>query len=256
MKHSQIAAQLYTVRRMTQTPHDFSATIRKIRAIGYSAVELSGVGAIPVEEMRRILDGEGVVCCASHEPEEQLFREPEKVVERLQTLRCGIAVLAWPGDRRFDDARAVGELAAQLNRAGAWLAKAGFRLAYHHHHMELVRLGHETALEFLFGQTDPRRVAVELDTYWLQYGGANPAVWCRKMAGRLVVLHLKDYAVTPNRQVTFAEVGAGNLDWREILSQAEGAGCEWFAVEQDECAGDPFDSLRRSYEYLARFVNA
>jgi sugar phosphate isomerase/epimerase len=250
MRLEQVAAQLYTVRRATQTPRDFAETIRKLRAIGYPAVELSGLGPMPEKEIRRALDSEGMVCCASHEAEDLLFQAPARVVERLHLFGCKTAVLAWPGDRTFGDGRVVSDLAEKLNRAGAYLMKEGFRLAYHHHHMELTRLGRQTALEFLFERTDPRCVAAELDTYWLQYGGVNPAAWCRRMAGRLTVLHLKDYAVTSDRRVTFAEVGAGNLDWEEILAAADEAGCEWFAVEQDECAADPFDALRLSFEYL------
>jgi hypothetical protein len=27
-------------------------------------------------------------------------------------------------------------------------------------------------------------------------------------------------------------------------------GCAWFIVEQDTCPGDPFDSLRQSFDYI------
>lgn len=255
MKREQIAAQLYTVRQHTQTEKDFARTIHCLKAMGYTTVEMSGVGPIEPQRLRRILDDEGVTCCASHESEELLFGEADRVVERLQVLGCRIAVYAWPGERRrFDDRETVSSLIENLNRAGERLARAGVRLAYHHHHIELIRLGDQTALDALFAETDPRHVGAELDTYWLQYGGVNPAAWCRKMRGRLLVLHLKDYAVTADRRVAFAEVGAGNLEWREILTAADEAGCQWYAVEQDECPGDPFTSMQRSYEYLVRQI--
>lgn len=251
MKRDHIAAQLYTVRKHTQTQKDFARTIHILKSIGYTTFELSGVGPLEAQAIRRILDDEGVTLCATHEPEDLLFGETERVVERLQILGCRYAVFSWPGERRrFDDLSTVLSLAESLNRAGECLARSGFHLLYHHHHMELTRLGERTALDILFGATDPQFLGAELDTYWLQYGGANPAAWCRKMGGRLRVLHLKDYAVTPDRRIAFAEVGAGNLDWDEILSAAEEGGCEWFAVEQDECASDPFVSLQRSYDYL------
>lgn len=255
MKREQIAAQLYTVRQHTQAEKDFARAIHCLKAIGYKTIEMSGVGPIEPQCIRRILDDEGVTCCASHESEELLFGDTERVAERLHTMGCRIAVYAWPGEqRRFDDRETVSALIENLNRGGERLARAGFRLAYHHHHMELTRLGDKTALDVLFAETDPRYVGAELDTYWLQYGGANPVAWCRKMRGRLLVLHLKDYAVTSDRRVAFAEVGAGNLDWRDILAAADEAGCQWFAVEQDECPGDPFTSMQRSYEYLVKQI--
>ena len=48
----------------------------------------------------------------------------------------------------------------------------------------------------------------------------------------------------------FAEVGRGNLNIPEILSAAEAAGCKWFIVEQDTCPSDPFECIKRSFDYL------
>ena len=43
MPDNQLAAQLYTVREFTQTPAGFAASMRKVREIGYRAVQLSSV---------------------------------------------------------------------------------------------------------------------------------------------------------------------------------------------------------------------
>jgi sugar phosphate isomerase/epimerase len=43
---------------------------------------------------------------------------------------------------------------------------------------------------------------------------------------------------------------AGNLDWRAIVREADAAGCEWYMVEQDMCPGDPFASLKQSFDYI------
>ena len=50
-----------------------------------------------------------------------------------------------------------------------------------------------------------------------------------------------------------APVGEGNLDWDGIIPACVAAGVEWYAVEQDDYLSDPFDCLRSSYEYLAKF---
>jgi sugar phosphate isomerase/epimerase len=48
-----------------------------------------------------------------------------------------------------------------------------------------------------------------------------------------------------------AEVGEGNLNWPGILAACKEANVEWYAVEQDICPGDPFESLAISYRNLA-----
>ena len=42
------------------------------------------------------------------------------------------------------------------------------------------------------------------------------------------------------------------MDFDAILSAAESAGTRYAFVEQDDCYGaDPFDCLKKSYDYLA-----
>jgi len=46
-------------------------------------------------------------------------------------------------------------------------------------------------------------------------------------------------------------VGEGNINFDRVFAKAEAGGTEYMLVEQDDCNGeDPFDCLRRSYEYL------
>lgn len=250
MKSTQIAAQTYTLRDFIQTPKALGKALHMLRAIGYEAVELSGLGPMPPSEAARALEGEGMTCCASHESEDILFGNTNAVLERMRTLRCPTAVYPWPGDRRFDSLETVRAFASKLNETGRILQEAGIAFCYHNHHMEFARVDGRTALDVLFAETDPVFVKAELDTYWVQFGGGNPVAWCEKLKDRLAVLHMKDYAITADRQVAFAEVGNGNLDWPAIVAAADRAGCRWFAIEQDTCPGSPFDSLRASYEFV------
>ena len=65
---SQIAAQLYTLREFTKTPADIASTLKRVRKIGYEAVQCSALGKIDPKELKNILDGEGLTCCATHTP--------------------------------------------------------------------------------------------------------------------------------------------------------------------------------------------
>jgi sugar phosphate isomerase/epimerase len=109
-------------------------------------------------------------------------------------------------------------------------------------------------LDRIFEEIPANRLVAEIDTYWVQYGGGDPLAWCRKLAGRLPVIHLKDYRVNPDNSVGFCELGRGNLDMPAIVAEAARAGCMWYCVEQDVCPGDPFESIRLSFDYLARAI--
>lgn len=250
MRLDQVAVQFYTVRDFCRTASDLAATARKVRALGYPAVQLSGVGPIDDDEIARIMRGEGLVVCATHEPAAHIRTKPERVVDRLRLLGCRHAAFPFPTGVDVSRREQIDLLIADLERAGAVLAQAGLTLSYHNHAIEFVRVDGRTLLETIFAGTSPQHLAAELDTYWVQYGGGDPLAWCERLAGRLPLIHLKDYGYTAENKPAFAEIGRGNLDFRRIIAAAEKSGCEWFIVEQDTCPGDPFDSLRLSFDFI------
>jgi len=254
MKLNQVALQLYTLRDFLKTPADIAATLKRVRAIGYPAVQLSGMGPIAEEELVKILAGENLVCCATHEPGEEILNKPRQVVERLGKLGCKITAYPWPAGVDFSTLDSVKQFCRQLNAAGKVLHDAGQILCYHNHHIEFRRVSGRTVLEIIFAETDPRYLRGEPDTYWVQHGGGDPVDWCDRLKGRLPIIHLKDYTVLPDNKVTYSEIGNGNLNFKRIIAAAEAAGCQWFCVEQDTCPGDPFESVKQSFDYIRKHL--
>lgn len=252
MKLEQVALTLYTLRNRLKTPEEIESTVRRVREIGYAAVQISGLNwdVISELEMLALCRDNGLTICATHEPADMILESPAKVVDRLRALECKYTAYPYPSDIDFGNAAAVDELIVKLDRAGRILAQAGLVLAYHNHQIEFRKLGQQTILERIFEKTDPAHLQGELDTYWVQYGGADPVRWCRKLKGRLPLLHLKDLAINEKNEVVFAEIGSGNLDFPAITKAAEEGGCEWFIVEQDTCPGDEFESIAMSLEYI------
>lgn len=243
-----IAAQLYTVREFTKTPGDIAKTLHKVKAVGYDAVQLSALGPVDPRELREHADAAQLEICATHVPFDRLRTELDEVVEEHRIWGCDyIALGAAP--KEYRDADGYRRLAPVLSAIGGELADAGITFAYHNHSFELARYDGTTGLEILLGETDPDAVAVEIDTYWIQHGGGDPAAWISWLAGRIPLVHLKDMVVDDGTP-TFAEVGQGNLNWPSILEACRAAGVRWHIVEQDRCAGDPFESLRISRENL------
>ncbi len=254
MKKEKIAVQLYSVRDYCNDAHEIVETLKKIRTIGYRAVELSSVGPLPPHELAKVLDGEGLTCCSTHEDVEELLTDPESVIERLQVLDCRITVYPMPRGQDLSSTEGVKRLSKALNRSGKLFAKAGITLAYHNHNLEFHRLNGKTVFDWLMAETDPKAVAAELDTYWIQAGGADPVEMLGRMKSRVPLVHIKDFGIDTKGKATFEEIGYGNLDWDRILPAAKRAGCRWYVVEQDSDweNADPFQSLKMSLAYLKR----
>lgn len=245
-----LAAQLYTVREFTKTAEGLATTLRKVREIGYTAVQISAIGPIPPAEVRDMVQGEGLAVCNTHIPYDRLRNDLPAVIEEHRLWECRhVAIGSLPPAFRGDGATGYRRFAREADEIGRALREAGLTFSYHNHAFEFARADGGTLLDIIYNETDPARVQAEIDTYWVQFGGGDPAAWIRRMGGRMPVIHLKDMTVQENKQV-MAEVGEGNLNWPAILDACRAAGVEWYAVEQDICQRDPFESLALSYRNL------
>lgn len=248
-----IAAQLYTVRDRMQGRNQLGAVLGRLREIGYAEVEVAGLVAAE-ERFDELLKATGLGACAAHESLERLQRDLDGVASRCARWGCRYLVVpSLPAD--YHSEAGFKRFAAEGQEIAAALRPYGLALAYHNHAFELERFASRTGLDLLFAATPPGVLHAELDTYWLQYAGASPAAWIRNLAGRVPLVHLKDMTVVDGRQVQ-AEVGEGNLDWPAVLAACRDAGTESLVVEQDQCAGDPLDSLAISFRNLTRLLES
>ena len=188
--------------------------------------------------------------CATHEPGDKILNEPQAIVARLKKLDCRITAYPYPSGINLTTLETVKDFCRRLNTAGKVLHEAGQILCYHNHQIEFQRVAGRSVLEIIYAETDQRYLQGEPDTYWVQHGGGDPVAWCERLKGRLPIIHLKDYTVLADNKATYTEIGNGNLNWKKIIAAADAGGCQWFTVEQDTCPGDPFDSLRQSFDYL------
>jgi sugar phosphate isomerase/epimerase len=241
MATSQLAAQLYTVRDFTKTPADISRTMKRIKQLGYDAAQCSGLGPIDPQELKKIADGEGLTICATHTDYGRMRDEPQAVIDEHQLWGCKHAAIGGL-PQEYRNAEGFARFAKEASEVAKRLAEGGLIFSYHNHSFELEKFEGRTGLEILYEESNPKYFNSEIDTYWIQHGGGDPAEWIRKLKGRAHLVHLKDMAMQGHTQL-FVEVGEGNLNWPAILDACKEVGVEWYIVEQDKCQRDAFESL-------------
>ena len=235
-----LAIQLYTLRTI-----DATAALPVLAAQGYEAVELY---ARPDDagELRRRLDDAGLEVCGWHVGLERFDGAFGEVVEQARILSVPRLVVPWaerPPDRAGAEA-----LAERLGALRERVAAAGFPLGYHNHDHELEPLADGTVTLDVLAEVDG--LELELDLGWLWVAGSDPVARLAKHAGRVPLVHAKDFA---DRE-TGVPVGDGAVGYDRIVPAARDAGVEWLIVEQEEHAGDPLASTARSVEALRRLL--
>jgi len=196
-------------------------------------------------------DDLGLTICNTHIGYDLLWNDLDAVIEQHNLWECKhVAIGSMPGPYREAGEEGTRRFAAEASKVGEKLHAAGLTFSYHNHSFELARYNGRSGLEILYSESDPRYLQAEIDTYWIQHGGGDPTDWIRQMDQRMPVVHLKDMVISPPREQQMAEVGEGNLNWPAILQACRDSGVEWYAVEQDICQRDPFESLKISYDNL------
>jgi sugar phosphate isomerase/epimerase len=243
-----IALQMYTVRDVAEK--DFLGTLRQIAQIGYTGVELAGTGGLSTSALKAALDDLGLRVAGSHTPLSVLESDLAGVIEFHQAVGSSYIIVPWVPPECRETLEGWRRVAASLNQIGREVRQAGLYLCYHNHAFEFETFDGKFALDWLYELTDPELVKAELDTYWVQYAGQDPATYIHKYADRVELLHLKD--MEPGEEPMFTEVGEGILNWPAIFQAAEASAVRWYVVEQDRCRRPSIESARLSFENLKR----
>jgi sugar phosphate isomerase/epimerase len=250
---TQIGVQLYTLRDRFTTYEDVVQALRKIRDIGYKAVQFFEM-PLPISEMRNILQDFDLSVCGVDVPVARLEQEFDQVLEEMELLNCPYITYSYGGDWNRNYLDGLENYIKAISNIGERLKTTPFSFAYHNHSFEFVRVNNRPALEYFYEQTEEAGILAEIDTYWVQHGGGDPAAWISRYKGRVPIVHLKDLAIEQVEgkvNQVFTEVGRGNMNWDSILHAASEADVKWLVVEQDICTKDPFDSIKESYDYIS-----
>lgn len=251
MQHT-LGAQLYTIREHTQTLDGIARSLEKIANIGYTAIQISAFGPVDNREVAKLVQSSGLTVAGTHMGWERFLHASAEVVDIHLMWGCRHAAIGGLPAEYFS-MEGLDRFLRELEPVAARLDEAGIDFSYHNHNHELQRFGEKTWLAQLYEKARPEILKAEIDVYWIQAGGGDPADWVRRLKGRQPLLHLKDMTVGPEREPRMAEIGEGNMNWGAILDASREAGVEWHLVEQDNCyERDPFDSLAISYRNLVK----
>jgi sugar phosphate isomerase/epimerase len=244
-KLSKIGLQLYTLRNDLQK--DFEGTIAKVAAIGYQQVEFAGYYNRTPQQVKDVLTKNKLEAPSSHVAIKELHDNLAKSVETAQAIGHKLVVCPFllPQERKtLNDYKAH---ATTLNKAGEAFKKVGIEFGYHNHDFEFTELEGKLPMDLLLAETDPKLVKLELDLYWITAAKQDPLAFIAKNPGRIVAFHVKDM---DKSKTFFTEVGRGRIDFKPIFAKSKQAGVKYFIVEQDQCPGNPLDSIKISFDYL------
>src|SRR5258708_3383490 len=150
MRLSKVALQLYTLRDFCDSAKDLATTLKKVKAIGYDAVEFVRLDFASNRDLRKLADDHGLAISSIHESGERLLNDPQTVAEELTELGTDLAVYPYPAGVDFQKEAEVDRLTHQLQHSSEVFAGAGKRLVYHKHALEFAKHGEKLIPAYIF----------------------------------------------------------------------------------------------------------
>ena len=246
-----IGAQMFTIRDYTKDERGIEASLRKLKAMGYDLVQASALGPCDADRLAGWLGELGIELCSTLSPWKRLENPDElkRLIAEQKKLGCPHIGLGMKPDTFPDTHDGWTAFIGKLDGICKTVRDAGISFGYHNHEFEFQKFDGIRAIDRLVDECPD--LDIVLDVFWVQAGGANPAEYIDRLKGRIHVIHFKDYRVQ-GRTRQFAEIGQGNLDWRDIVSRCNGNGIPYAVIEQDDdfLTGYPFESLALSREFL------
>ena len=247
-----IGAQMYTIREFCKTPEGIIESLEKLAQIGYRYVQFSGCGPIDPQLLRDTCDRLDIKLILTHSSYDRILDDTENLIKDHDIYGSDYIGLGSMPEYARADKNGLDAFLKVMEEPIKKIKAAGKRFGYHNHAFEFRKVGGKLIFDHLLDHFPANELDVILDTYWVQRGGADIYQWIKKLKGRLYCVHLKDQGVDDDGKTPVMKpVGEGNLNFPDILKAFEEAGAEYAFVEQDKCNGeDPFECLRRSFEYL------
>jgi len=258
-----IGLQLYTIR--DAMAKDVPGSLKMVSDLGYKYLELASYangkfyGYEPTE-FKKIVSDLGMVILSSHTQVEALgitLDNAKKMAEDHAKIGVKYCIQPWVVEEARKTLDSYKKMTADWNKVGGIMKQNGIQFGYHNHNFEFDTVeGKIPYYDVYMVELDKELVTMELDIFWAIKAGQNPVEMFKKYPDRFQLFHMKDmftkeapfYKPSTN---DFAPVGAGLIDFKEILAANKFSGMKYMFVEQDSTKdGKPFDAIKTSITNL------
>jgi sugar phosphate isomerase/epimerase len=261
-----LGIQLWTVK--SEAEKDLEGTLRKVYAAGFREIEFAGYYGKDPADLARLMKSIGFSLVSTHAGAGDIAKSGDKIIADAKTLGLKYVVCSSPGvspekeKLPWEERMKAVDLtdwkwnADLFNKFGKQVSDAGMTFGYHNHSAEFRKLSNgQTGFDWLFANTDPKHVNIELDVGWVTVAGADPIAILDKHKSRVIALHVKDVGKrgADGKDPASVALGEGVIDWKSVIGTARKNGTKAFFYEQEEPFTRPIlDSVKISGEYLQK----
>lgn len=225
-----LGLQIYSIRDIYFA--DKANTLKEVKKLGYDAVEMFGGMDTPAEEMKKMLDDAGLVCCGYHTQIGWLDDENfDKTIEYNKTIgNKYIIVPALPAEM-INSTEAWLETCKKLEALNEKVREKGMYFGFHSHGAEHKKFEDGNFGWELYGENTSDELVMQIDLGNCYNAGMDPIPLYEKYAHRGLTVHYKPFSLTEGYT---APIGKDSIDWSKVIEITKSSGvCEYAIVEYE-----------------------
>jgi sugar phosphate isomerase/epimerase len=258
-----VGLQLYTIRDAMDK--DVPGSLKKVSDTGFKYLEMAGYnngkfyGYMPVD-FKKMVNDMGMEVISSHagiSPQGISEDDAKKMADDHAKVGAKYCMQPYIADEDRKSVAGYQKMVSDWNKVGKIMKETGVQFGYHNHNFEFGPIeGKVPYFDIFLPEMDKEYMTMELDLFWATKAGINPVELFKKYPGRFQLFHMKDMYTKEapffkTESNDFAPVGAGVINFREILAAKKIAGMKYMFVEQDQTKDDkPFDAIKTSITNL------
>lgn len=244
-----VGLQLYTLRDMMAK--DVPGVLKLVATLGYKELEFAGYFGHSPQEIRKIIDGEGLSAPSSHVPLDLLRKGGiNRLIDTAQEVGHKYLVIPYLTEaQRGSSIDTYKKLAEECNEWGEVCNSQGLKLAYHNHYFDFQPVDGIEPYDVLLNEVDAKNMTMEMDLYWVIKAKKDPLNYFKQYPGRFTLWHIKDM----DAQGQFADVGTGTINFAAIFKARKQAGAGHFFVERDQTS-DPLLTIQQGYKAVSALL--
>jgi sugar phosphate isomerase/epimerase len=236
-----IALQLYTIG--ADLRRDMAGSLAAVAKLGYKGVEFAGFNNVAAQDIRKMLDANGLQAVGCHTALNTLQGDEfDKTVEFNKTIGNPRLVVPSLAGSYTNSKMSIEGAADIFNDIAAKLKPLGMRTGFHCHPGEFRQVEGATVWDTFFTRAN-KDVIMQCDLGHMGTADADQVAYMNKYPGRAATVHVK-----PAHAAPLLGDAADTNKWPEIFKACESVGAtEWYIVEYD---GGSMDKVVRTMDVL------
>ncbi len=241
-----VALQLYSIKEIGEK--DFYHSLQVAKQAGYEGVEFAGFFGKEAEETKKYLEDLDLLPAGTHIGLDALMDKFDDIMEYNAKIENSYVVVPFIPER-FHSLDGLKTVAHYFNEMSEKAKQYGIKIGYHNHAYDFKQIEDHGYFYDIFASNTTSDIVLEIDTFWVVRGGADPVLYSQKYKDRLDLMHFKDIS----KDMVDTEVGSGLIDFPAILNASDKI--KWCVMEQEKYTTLPMlESIAVSCEYIKKII--